>query len=117
MTDIRKYMFGVSQSNPKHDHLGARVVIPSDTSSSTFASNHYNFPNFNININGAIPIPGGYEGGNPVLICRAKQNNMMTIGKLVLFTGSDGMIKDACDIGVEDKEVVILNGYEILFMK
>jgi hypothetical protein len=66
----------------------------------------------NIEIKNARPISGGYEGGNPVLICLAKHNNVQTIGKLVFFdTGY------ACDIGVNDKEVVISNDYKLLFWK
>lgn len=69
---------------------------------------------FNININGAKPIAGGYQGGNPVLICRAKQNNAYVIGKVVLMNGGTGNI---CDIGVAAKEVSITHDFEVLFKK
>jgi hypothetical protein len=60
-----------------------------------------------IKINNACPISGGYEGGNPVLICRT---HTQSIGKLVFFdTGF------ACDIGVDEKEVVITDNYDLLF--
>ncbi|MBV9575542.1 MAG: hypothetical protein JO149_02840 [Gammaproteobacteria bacterium] len=73
--------------------------------------------NFNIKINGALAIAGGYEGGNPVLICRTIQNNTNFIGKLVFFGAFNGQSQDACDIGIDDKEVVIENNYELLFWK
>lgn len=72
----------------------------------------------NIKINHARPISGGYEGGNPVLICRAKQDNKQVIGKLIFFdAGGNKGFQDACDIGVNDKEVVIQNTYDLLFWK
>ena len=71
-----------------------------------------------IQINHARPVSGGYEGGNPVLICRAKQDNEQVIGKVVFFdAGGNKGIQDACDIGVNDKEVVILDAYDLLFWK
>lgn len=71
-----------------------------------------------IKINQARPVSGGYEGGNPVLICRAKQDNEQVIGKVVFFdAGGDKGIQPACDIGVNDKEVVILDAYDLLFWK
>jgi Protein of unknown function (DUF3421) len=73
--------------------------------------------NFNINIKGAVPVAGGYQGGNPVLICRVKQNNIPTIGKLVFFDGKDGLTEQACDIGVSNKEVAMQDDYELLFCK
>lgn len=75
---------------------------------------------YNSNIQGTRPVSGGYEGGAPVLICRAKHNNKHVIGKLVFFDASTNgypEVKNACDIGVNDKEVVIQNTYELLFWK
>ena len=73
--------------------------------------------NYNITINGAKPIAGGYQSGAPVLICRAKQKETFVIGKLVFFKGKMNQFEDACDIGVNDKEVVIQKDYELLFWK
>ena len=71
-----------------------------------------------ITINHARPVSGGYEGGNPVLICRAKQDNEQVIGKVVFFdAGGNKGIQGACDIGVNDKEVVIVDAYDLLFWK
>jgi hypothetical protein len=72
--------------------------------------------NYNITINGATPIAGGYVRGAPVLICRYKQNDAITIGKVVFFSGNVET-QDACDIGKDEKEVAIQNEYEILFWK
>ena len=69
---------------------------------------------FDIKINDAMPISGGYQGGNPVLICRALYRKKMHVGKLVFYWGT-GKRQDACDIGVGNKEVVIKNNYELLF--
>jgi len=73
--------------------------------------------NYTIEVNGAEPIEGGYGGINPVLICRAKNNDAIVIGKVVFFIGDNGKTQDACDIGVNNKELVIQNSYEILFWK
>lgn len=71
-----------------------------------------------IQINGARPLSGGYEGNNPVFICRAKQNNIQIIGKMVFFdAGGNHEIQHACDIGVNDKEIVIMSTYDVLFWK
>jgi hypothetical protein len=70
--------------------------------------------NFDVKINNASPVAGGYEGGNPVLICRTHQDGT-TIGKVVFFDGTNGQKQDACDIGVDDQEVVIENNYDVLF--
>lgn len=71
-----------------------------------------------IKINGARPLSGGYEGNNPVFICRANQNNQHVIGKLVFFeAGGNNGIQHACDIGVNNKEIVIMHTYDVLFWK
>jgi len=81
----------------------------------------YHQPNkpfkFDITINNSSPVVGGFVGNEPVLICRATYNNLMTLGKVVFFFGNRGFTEDACDIGIDDKEIVIHDGYDVLFWK
>ncbi len=116
MTEVQKQMEEQNKNNkpakgtqlpPNIMPLMAAVVI---------AKSQQQF-NFNIQINGATAVAGGFEGGNPVLICRAKQNNIILIGKLVFFADSNQEMQSACDISVNNKEVPVQNDYELLFWK
>lgn len=71
--------------------------------------NRWSF-NFNIDIDGYMPIAAGYQGGAPVLICRTEKNNRFVIGKLVFFDDRFG-----CDIGIENKEDTVVANYDLLF--
>ncbi|VVC75419.1 hypothetical protein AQUSIP_07090 [Aquicella siphonis] len=66
-------------------------------------------------INGGAAIIGGYGNGNPVLICRVRQNGGYAIGRQVFFTASNNKDQDACHVGVNGKEVSVQNTYELLF--
>lgn len=74
--------------------------------------------NFDIKIDNKMAVAGGYQGGNPVLICRTVQKDITYVGKLVFFMHEENQkmeMEHACDIGVGDKEVVVGNHYDVLF--
>lgn len=76
------------------------------------------FFDFDIKIDNKMAVAGGYQDGNPVLICKTKQNNITYIGKVVFFVNENSQqqqMEHACDIGVGDKEVVIAHQYDVLF--
>jgi len=81
-----------------------------------FNGSEYAFfaPLFHIDPTKPVLIAGGYEGQKPVYICRAKYNNSVYPGKLVIYMGENFTPKSACDIPVNDKEIVINNDYELL---
>ena len=70
-----------------------------------------------IKINGASALSGGYDQGGVVLLCRAKQNSRLSVGKLVLYTDANGERTGACDIGVDNKEVTVKSDFDLLFWK
>ena len=71
-------------------------------------------PYSGIKIQGAAGIVGGYGHGNPILICRVKQNGTAFIGAQVFFTANNKDY-DACDVVINGKAVRIQNTYELLF--
>lgn len=73
-----------------------------------------NFPSYkpqktyaDVMINNARPVAGGYDNGLSVLICRATYQNKLYAGKLV---------NDSCNISSGDKEVVVANDFEMMFI-
>lgn len=73
---------------------------------------------FSIQIEGALPVSGGYDNNLPVAICRATHNNRYVIGKLVFFMANDHgyyQQEKGCDIGVENKEITVMHDYELLY--
>lgn len=120
IADVKKSMNATATKST----INTKPIQDSSVSPKSYAESRFPMPffvlpyqpfNFNITINGALPVAGGYEGGFPVLICRANQNNVSTIGKLVFFVGNNGKKQESCDISVDDKEVVIQDNYELLF--
>lgn len=68
--------------------------------------------NFNIQINGYMPISGGDEGGNPVLICSIKTGSQLSIGKMIFLGNSLG-----CEVVINQTIKTASNHFNLLFGK
>lgn len=67
---------------------------------------------FNIQMNESMPISGGDEGGNPVLICSIKTGSQLSVGKMI-FLGN----ALACEAIVNNRIKTASNHFDILFGK
>lgn len=68
--------------------------------------------NFNIQINGYMPISGGDEGGNPVLICSVKTGSQLSVGKMIFLGNALG-----CEVIVNQAIKTTSNHFDLLFGK
>lgn len=72
---------------------------------------------YSVKINGGLAVSGGYDQRGPVLLCRAKQNGHLIVGKLVTAFGLNGTTDGICDVGVDNKEVTVREDFDLLFWK